>query len=109
MNKNRKHITAWFTAALLCLSLPLSQLPVSASEKPEDNLENAIRISSVKDLEELSENCILNSWSQDKIVILEKDLDLSGTDFTPIPSFGGIFLGQGHTIKIGRASCRERV
>ena len=98
MNKNRKHITAWFTAALLCLSLPLSQLPVSASEKPEDNLENAIRISSVKDLEELSENCILNSWSQDKIVILEKDLDLSGTDFTPIPSFGGIFLGQGHTI-----------
>lgn len=98
MNRNRKHITAWFTAALLCLSLPLSQLPVSASEKPEDNLENAIRISSVKDLEELSENCILNSWSQDKIVILEKDLDLSGTDFTPIPSFGGIFLGQGHTI-----------
>ncbi len=33
-----------------------------------------------------------------EIVRLEADIDLSGTDFTPIPTFGGTFEGQGHTI-----------
>lgn len=33
-----------------------------------------------------------------ELVRLEADIDLSGTDFTPIPTFGGTFEGQGHTI-----------
>ena len=45
---------------------------------------------------------------------LGADIDLGGTDWTPIGNdstpFTGSFHGNGHTIsEIGRASCRERV
>ena len=50
------------------------------------------------DLLELAQRCSLDTWSQGKTVRLEADLDLAGTAFTPIPTFGGTFDGQGHTI-----------
>lgn len=40
----------------------------------------------------------MDSWSQGKTVYLEADIDLTGVDFTSIPTFGGTFQGQGHTI-----------
>ena len=43
-------------------------------------------------------NCTLDSWSQGKTVYLESDIDLTGVDFSPIPTFGGTFEGQGYTI-----------
>ena len=42
--------------------------------------------------------CALDRWSRGKTVRLEADLDLAGMEFTPIPTFGGTFEGQGHTI-----------
>lgn len=50
------------------------------------------------DLLELTRNCSLDTWSQGKTVRLAADLDLTGAAFTPIPTFGGTFDGQGHTI-----------
>ena len=57
-----------------------------------------VHITTAEELAELSRSCALDTWSQDKIVELDADISLSGTDFTPIPSFGGIFHGNGHTV-----------
>ena len=73
---------------LLCTSL----LPAYAADG------NTVTISSVEDLLTLAENCRLDSYSVGLTVSLEADLDLEGTDFQPIPSFSGTFLGNGHTI-----------
>ena len=61
--------------------------------------DQVIWIHSNEDLKELAENCTLDIWSQDKVVILDADLDFTSEGITLIPTFGGIFLGQGHTIK----------
>lgn len=61
--------------------------------------DQVIRISSNEDLKELAKNCTLDTWSRDKVVILDADLDFTSEGITLIPTFGGIFLGQGHTIK----------
>ena len=60
--------------------------------------ESTVTIRTVEDLAALSKHCTLDTWSRGKTVLLAQDLDLSGTDFTPIPTFGGSFQGQGHTI-----------
>lgn len=52
-----------------------------------------------EDLKELANNCTLDIWSQDKVVILDTDLDFTSEGVTLIPTFAGIFLGQGHTIR----------
>ena len=57
-----------------------------------------IYIDSVDDLQEFSRNCRLDTWSQNKKIYLTEDLNIAGSDFEPIPTFGGYFDGQGHTI-----------
>ena len=59
---------------------------------------NEITISSAKELVNFSKNCSLDTWSQGKTVRLTADIDLTSVDFAPIPTFGGTFLGNGHTI-----------
>ena len=81
---------ALLLAGVLLLALAA---PALAAEDGE-----VIRLRTAADLAELSRNCSLDSWSREKTVCLERDIDLTGTDFTPIPTFGGVFLGQGHTI-----------
>lgn len=55
-------------------------------------------ISSVEDLLDFASSCSLDTWSRGKTVRLTADLDLTGIDFAPIPTFGGTFLGEGHKI-----------
>lgn len=57
-----------------------------------------ITIRTPEDLVELSRRCSLDSWSRGKTVVLSADLDLSDVEFSSIPTFGGIFDGQGYTI-----------
>ena len=57
-----------------------------------------ITISSAKELVTFSKNCSLDTWSQGKTVRLTADIDLTAVDFAPIPTFGGTFLGEGHTV-----------
>ena len=40
----------------------------------------------------------MDSYSQNVTVYLQTDLDLAGSDFASIPTFGGVFEGGGHTI-----------
>lgn len=60
--------------------------------------EEIIKIMSADDLLMLTGQCALDEWSAGKTVLLETDIDLSDSDFTSIPVFGGTFDGQGHTI-----------
>lgn len=57
-----------------------------------------IYIDSVEDLQTFAHHCTLDTWSQNKKVYLTADLNVAGNKFTSIPTFGGYFDGQGHTI-----------
>ena len=59
---------------------------------------STLHIRDAKELMELSEACKYDAYSKDLTVLLDNDIDLSDTEFVPIPTFGGIFNGQGHTI-----------
>ena len=77
---------------VLALCLLAAALPGARA----DGAETAI--SSVEDLLAFAKQCSLDAWSQGKTVRLTADLDLTEADFTPIPTFGGTFLGEGHKI-----------
>ena len=78
-------------AAILLLSL-IAPAALAAGSA------DTVYLRTAEDLVNLSQNCTLDSWSQGKTVYLEADIDLTGADFVPIPTFGGTFEGQGHTI-----------
>ena len=87
------------TAAFLSLLLwMVFSCPVFAFAQEADGGE--IHIQTQDDLKELAENCRLDTWSYGKTVILDNDLVLDETadEFLPIPTFGGTFEGNGHTL-----------
>ena len=63
-----------------------------------------IHIGSEAELAELAARCALDTWSRGRTVVLDCDLTLSDGSFLPIPSFGGVFDGQGHAIRGIRVS-----
>lgn len=82
------------------LSIVLAVAIVCSLMAPALALEgtDTIRITNAEDLMRMAQNCSLDTWSKGKTVSLEADITLEGYDFRPIPSFGGTFLGNGHTI-----------
>ena len=91
MRRKISKLLSLLLAAVLLLSLAAPAALAAGSA-------DVVYLRTAEDLAELSKNCTLDSWSQGKTVYLEADIDLTGTDFAPIPTFGGIFEGQGHTI-----------
>lgn len=90
--RNRSiRLSALAMVAVLLLSLVLPGAALAAET-------DTISIRTARDLAALSQKCWLNTWSRGKTVVLEADIDLSGVDFSPIPTFGGTFEGNGHTI-----------
>ena len=59
--------------------------------------EETIKIQDAEDLMELADNCKVDTWSKGKTVVLQADIFLE-EDFLPIPTFGGVFDGKGHSI-----------
>lgn len=85
-----RHLAAALLAALMLLAcLPVTQADAAG---------NTIHISSEAELRDLAASCALDTWSRDKTVVLDSDLTLADPSFLPIPTFGGSFDGQGHTI-----------
>ena len=72
----------------------------SADEGTAETAENAetVYINTAEDLLSLADHCRLDTWSQGKTVVLQADISLAGTEFWQIPSFGGVFEGNGFTI-----------
>lgn len=75
------------------VSIPLV-MPVNAAAPRQ----GSVTISSAEELISFSRNCTLDKWSAGRIVTLSADIDLSGTDFEPVPIFSGTFDGAGHTV-----------
>lgn len=91
MKRKINKFVSLLSAAALLLSL-MSPAVLAAGDA------GAVHLRSAEDLAAFSRNCTLDSWSQRKTVYLESDIDLTGVDFSPIPTFGGTFEGHGHTI-----------
>lgn len=94
---------------MLVAGLPVQVLATEVKEDTEVVLEieeegyvipeDAIYLSTEEDLLSLVEDCRLDTWSIGKVVVLNNDIELSSSNFQGIPTFGGIFLGQGYSIK----------
>lgn len=70
----------------------------SAAQKRQEADYTVIEIQSEEDLISLAEQCQVDAWSVDKKVQLNADIVLQERTDLCIPSFGGIFEGNGHTI-----------
>ena len=87
-------IIALLLIAALMVSMILSLAPVAfAAGEPE-----VIYINTAEDFAELAERCTLDTWSQGKKVVLQTDISLSDAELATIPTFGGIFDGNGRSI-----------
>lgn len=105
MNRNR--LAAMLLAGLvLCSSLPLevcadelSGSSISADTAADTGRfeQEIIMIESKEDLLAVAKYCTLDSYSYGKTFLLEQDIDLEGSELM-IPSFSGVFDGQGHKI-----------
>ena len=83
---------------LAMLTLVMLLAPAGAAEET-DAADDAIHIGSVEEFLDFAASCVLDTWSQGKTFVLDADISLDGTDFEPIPNFGGEFDGKGHTIR----------
>lgn len=69
-----------------------------ASYDDEETEWEKIYISNAEEMKDFARDCWLDTWSQNKKVYLTADIDLAGQNFVSIPTFGGYFDGQGHTV-----------
>lgn len=91
MNKKQNKIFI----GLLILALVFSFLPNEGCVLASDN---EIYIYTPEELLDFAKDCSLDTWSQGKHVEIGQDIDLTGFNFEGIPTFGGYFNGNGHTI-----------
>lgn len=118
----RKRLTALLlTAAVFMGTLPVVSVQAEEEKEQEESKEEEVAtvedanetiasydneevewekiyLSNAEELKAFSKDCRLDTWSQNKKVYLTADIDLAGENFVSIPTFGGYFDGQGHTI-----------
>lgn len=83
---------------LLAAAMLLCMVPLGFAAEDSMEVKRIVPLTSPEDLLRLAENCRLDSYSMGTKVVLKKDIDMTGVDFTPIPIFCGLFEGNGHTI-----------
>ena len=86
------------TTVLAKNQYPTYQEYQSGADRTKEQEYSVIEIATEEDLAELSENCKLDSWSVDKYIKLMADIVLKEHAQLSIPSFGGIFDGNGYSI-----------
>lgn len=95
-NDLMRRLAAGFTALALLVSFALPVFAEDAEPLPEEK--PTVHITTVDELLQLAKDCSLDTYSTNRTVLLEADLDLVGQGFAGIPIFNGTFDGQGHTI-----------
>ena len=83
-----KRLFSALLALLLLLALPA---PAWAEE-------GSVELRTAEDLVRFSRACGQESYSAGRSFVLTADIDLTGSDFQPVPYFAGSFQGGGHTI-----------
>lgn len=86
----KKSVSALVAAVLL--------LTLSAPMALADQDGSVLRIASLQNWKEFTQMARLDSWSDNLTVVLETDLDL--TYYDSVPTFGGTFEGNGHSIHL---------
>ena len=90
-------------AALLCAAVLLACSPAAAAARPtptpEPTPQPEIHISTAAEFAAFAKSCALDTYSRGTVFVLERDIDLTGTDFSPVPYFAGAFEGGGHMIR----------
>lgn len=86
---NKKHKIA---SVILVLSMLLCYFPPVRAEN------DIITISDRKDFIAFAKSCTLDTWSVGKTVELTCNINMTGVEFSLIPTFGGTFNGNGYTI-----------
>lgn len=81
------------------LMIPLLLLLQISPALATDASLRTVYVATADDLIALSRDCSLDSWSHGRTVVLTADIDLKAYDFIPIPIFGGVFDGRGHSIR----------
>ena len=95
-NSWMRRLAAGFTAIALLVSFALPAFAEDAEPLPEEK--PTVHITTVDELLQLAKDCSLDTYSTNRTVLLDADLDLVGQGFAGIPIFNGTFDGQGHTI-----------
>lgn len=85
-------------AVLLVITFVITGLAPTVVLAAEE--QNTVIIDSPEAFEKFAKQASYDAWSQGKTVVLSGDLDLTGKDIVPVPTFGGVFDGNGYTIKI---------
>lgn len=67
-------------------------------EQTSDFARETMKIHTAEELAEFSRKCASESFSKGNSFSLEADINLTGSDFQPIPVFAGTFEGNGHRI-----------
>ena len=83
-NRKRKFARRWAAVFIILVMFANTVFPsFSLTENGE-----IIHIKTAEDLKELAKNCILDTWSKGKTVVLDNDLTLDKTaeEFLPIPT-----------------------
>ena len=97
-----KRILSFLIMFLLVLSLVIpvlaTEVDETVAETAAEKIERSLSLESTEDFLMFAENCRLDSYSQNLVVTLENDIDLSGTAFDGVPIFCGTFYGKSHTI-----------
>ena len=70
-----------------------------AAPEAAETVTEEIHIASAEDFLAFAAACTLDTWSQGKRFVLDCDITLEGTEFVPAATFGGVFFGEGHTIR----------
>ena len=91
-----KRWIAVLLSALLLFSVSGAALAAGPEASPETS--DTIRVSSAEELAELSALCTSDVWSENKTIVLTRDISLTGCDFSPIPLLAGTFDGCGYSI-----------
>ena len=99
--RNHRCLITLLTLSLLFCAAPFTAYAeeTPSEEASETAYLETISISTAEDLLALADACRLDAWSRDRRIVLEADIDLTGTEFSGIPTFGGTFDGDGHTIR----------
>ena len=71
---------------------------IPAGTASAETKERIVYIRTVDEFLAFAEECTLDSAYHARMVVLETDISLEGTGLTQIPTFGGTFEGNGHTI-----------
>lgn len=85
-------------AVLLVITFVITGLAPTVVLAAEE--QDTVIIDSPEAFEKFAKQASYDAWSQGKTVVLSGNLDLTGRDIAPVPTFGGVFDGNGYTIKI---------